>query len=211
MLIKVISAIINRYANFFMQGLDIRVHPLTPERWSHFETLLGPKGACGGCWCMWWRLKRSDWEKQKGEGNKAAMKTMVWSRQIPGILAYQRGEPVAWCSIAAREDFPLIERSRVLKPIDDKPVWSITCLFIAKSRRRKGLTLELLDAAVEYAQKSGAKIVEGYPIDTDKANYPVVFAGTGFYPTFKKAGFKECGRRSTTRPIMRYTIEERSI
>ncbi len=188
-------------------GSKITIHPLTPERWSAFEILFGPKGACAGCWCMWWRMKRSEWEKQKGEGNKQAMKAIVHSGQIPGILAYQSGQLVAWCSVAPRENFSLIERSCILKPIDDKSVWSITCLFIAKRMRRKGVTLELLYAAIDYVKKNGAKIIEGYPLDTNKDNYPVVFAGTGFYSTFKKAGFKECVRRSTTRPIMRYTIK----
>lgn len=184
----------------------IAVHPLTPERWLDFETLFGPRGACGGCWCMWYRLKRSDFEKQKGEGNRLAMKELVHSGEIPGILTYHAGQAVAWCSIGPREKFSVLSRSRILKPIDEKPVWSVVCMFIAKTFRRKGITDRLLRAAVKFAGENGAKIVEGYPVDTDKKNYPPVFAATGFYSTYKKAGFKECARRSDTRPIMRYII-----
>ena len=85
--------------------LNLDFHPVTPERWSDFETLFGERGACGGCWCMWWRLKRSEFEKQKGEGNKRAMKKIITSGEVPGVLAYKDGQPVAWCSVGPREVF----------------------------------------------------------------------------------------------------------
>ena len=189
-------------------NLEMSVDPLTPARWQDFETLFGPRGACGGCWCMWFRLKRSEFEKQKGEGNKRAMKEIVDSEEIPGLLAYVGEQVIAWCSIGPRENFPVLNRSRILKPIDEKPVWSIVCLFIAKAFRRQGVTEYLLKEAIEFAGQNGARIVEGYPIDTDKENYPPVFAATGFYSTYKKLGFQECTRRSETRPIMRYLINK---
>lgn len=189
------------------KDFELSVFPLTLARWSDFERLFGEKGACAGCWCMWWRLRRSRWEKQKGEGNKQAMRNIVASGEIAGILAYLEDTPVAWCSLAPREKFPVLGRSRILKPVDLKPVWSITCFFIAKDMRRRGMALNLLNAAIEYAQANGANIIEAYPIDTEKENYPTAFANTGFYSTFQKAGFQECVRRSNTRPIMRYELK----
>jgi len=181
-------------------------YPLTPDRWSDFEKLFGPRGACGGCWCMWYRLKRSEFEKQKGEGNKKAMKTLVDGGAVPGIMAYSDGKPVAWCAVAPREDFSALERSRILKPIDDKPVWSIVCFFVKKNHRRQGLNIALLKAAITFAKQRGAKILEGYPVEPKKDSMPDVFAFYGLASAFKKAGFNECLRRSETRPIMRYTI-----
>jgi len=187
-------------------GIKLEFHPVTPGRWADFERLFGARGACGGCWCMWWRLKRSEYEKQKGAGNRRAMKKLVDSEQVPGLLAYSRGEPVAWCSVAPREEFPVLERSRVLKRVDDKPVWSVVCLFVAKSYRRKGLTAKVLEAAVEYAKRQGAAIVEGYPTEPRKPEMPDVFAATGLASAFRKAGFTEVARRSDTRPIMRRSV-----
>ena len=155
---------------------------------------------------MWYRLKRSEYEKRKGEGNRVAMKRIVDSGKIPGLLAYLNGLPVAWCSVGPREQFPVLNRSRNLKPVDEKPVWSIVCLFIAKECRRKGMTSRLIRGAVEFAREKGAEIVEGYPVDTIKDNYPPVFAHSGFVSTFKQLGFEECIRRSETRPIMRLKI-----
>jgi len=115
----------------------VKFEPLTRENWDDFETLFGERGACGGCWCMWWRLKRFEFEKNKGKRNKEAMKNIVNSGEIPGLLAYSNGKTVGWCSIAPRERYPSLERSRVLKRIDDKPVWSVVCFFIDKRYRSK--------------------------------------------------------------------------
>jgi GNAT superfamily N-acetyltransferase len=187
------------------QSLDFQ--PLTPERWQDLEALFGPRGACGGCWCMYWRLKRSEFEQLSGEGNRAMMKAIVESKEIPGILAYSHGHPIGWCSVAPRQNFSTLERSRILKPVDDKPVWSVVCFFTAKPFRRRGLTVGLLQAAVDYARRGGAKIVEGYPVDPKEKSSPDVFVYTGLLSAFLKVGFVEVLRRSETRPIMRYSIE----
>lgn len=181
-------------------------YPLTPERWRDFEALFGPRGACGGCWCMWWRLTRSEFDRQKGEGNRQAMKALVDSGRVPGILAYSGERPVGWCSVAPREEFGALARSRVLRPVDDRPVWSVVCFFVDKVYRRQGLTVALLRAAVDYAAAHGATIVEGYPSEPKKADAPAVFLYTGTVSAFRKAGFVEVARGSPSRPIMRYTV-----
>jgi len=188
------------------RDLKLQFHPLTKKRWSDFETLFGIKGACGGCWCMLWRLTRREVEQQKGEANRQAMKTIVASGKIPGLLAYCEKQPAAWCSVAPRESFPALERSRVLKKIDDEPVWSISCFFIHKDFRKQNLSVRLLEAAVDHVKNQGGKIVEGYPVEPNKGKTADVFAWTGLASFFKKAGFAECARRSETRPIMRFII-----
>jgi GNAT superfamily N-acetyltransferase len=189
--------------------LHLEFHPLATDRWDDFEKLFGERGACGGCWCMWWRLKRSEFERQKGEGNRKAIKRIVDSGEVPGILAYANGQAVAWCAVAPRETYPLLERSRTLKRIDNKPVWSVVCFFTAKPFRGKGITLELLRAAIEHVDKHGGKIVEGYPIKPKGGHIPDAFAYTGLVSTFQKAGFVEAARRSERRPIMRCIIKEK--
>jgi GNAT superfamily N-acetyltransferase len=181
-------------------------HPLSPNRWSDFEKLFGPRGACGGCWCMYWRLSRTQYEDQHGDLNRRNIKSLVDSGNIPGILAYVADEPVGWTSIAPREEFPTLGRSRILKPVDDQPVWSVVCLFIARSHRKQGLTVQLLKAAIEYARSNGATIIEGYPVEPKGGQSPDVFVYTGLSSAFKKAGFTEVLRRSETRPIMRYYL-----
>jgi GNAT superfamily N-acetyltransferase len=181
-------------------------HPLTADRWDDFEKLFGERGACGGCWCRVWRQSRKEFEANKGAGNKAAMKAIVKKNAVPGILAYSDGEPIGWCAIAPRECYVTLERSRVLKAVDDVPVWSISCLFIAKPFRGQRVSIELIKAAVRFAREQGAKVVEGYPVEPKKEKMPDVFAWTGVSSAFLQAGFAEHHRGSPTRPIMRINV-----
>jgi GNAT superfamily N-acetyltransferase len=186
--------------------MTIHFHPLAPERWGDFEKLFGERGACGGCWCMSWRIARSEFNRQKGEGNKQAMKAIVDSGEVPGIIAYDGDKPIGWCSVAPRKAFPALERTRVLQPVDDQPVWSIVCFFIAKSYRHKGISVQLLKTAIKYAEQHGCRILEGYPFEPKQPKLPDPFVWTGLASAFRKAGFREVLRRSETRPIMRYFI-----
>jgi len=183
-----------------------RIKPLTGSRWADFERFMGPKGGVGGCWCMLWRLKKADYDRAIGDGNQEAMKSLVDRGPPPGLLAYDGDQPVGWLSIAPRRAFVRLETSRVLKPVDDEDVWSISCFLIAKSHRQRGIAVDLLEAGCHFAREQGGKIVEGYPIDPSKKPYPVAYAWTGFETIFERAGFSEIARRSPTRPIMRKAL-----
>jgi len=187
---------------------QLEFHPLTPDRWNDLEILFGEKGACGGCWCMWWRLSYSEFLKQKGNKNKKALKNIVESGQIPGIIGYLMGKPIGWCSISPREVYPRLDRSRILKRVDDNPVWSIVCFYILKEFRRKGISFLLLKAALDYVKDNNGTIVEGYPIEPKKNSSPDAFVYTGLASAFRRAGFAEVIRRSETRPIMRFFISD---
>jgi len=189
---------------------DLVVHPVTPERWRDLENLFGERGAYGGCWCMWWRLRRSEFNRQTGQERKCGMKSIVDSGEIPGLLAYADGEPVAWCSVAPRERFGGLERSRTLKRVDEQPVWSVVCFFVAEPFRGQGLMVRLLRAAVDYAGSQGAKIVEGYPLEADRLMPGGTKAYVGVASAFRRAGFAEVLRRSPRQSIMRYFIEGES-
>ena len=132
------------------------------------------------------------------------MHAIVASGEKPGLLAYSDKQPVAWCSVAPREKFSALERSRVLKKVDNKPVWSISCFFIHRNYRKQGLGVKMLEEVIDYVKNQGGKIVEGYPIEPKKGKTADVFAWTGLASFFRKAGFVECARCSQTRPIMRF-------
>jgi len=189
------------------QSTRIVVRPLTPERWPDLVKLFGERGACGGCWCMWWRLSQAQFSRQKGAGNKRAFKKIVNAGEIPGLLAYVDGQPVGWCALAPREEYPRLERSRILRPVDDQPVWAISCFFIARPYRRQGVSVHLLETAVKHARSHGARIVEGYPHEPASGPWPDAFVWTGTASAFRRAGFVEVARRSHARPIMRYVVK----
>jgi GNAT superfamily N-acetyltransferase len=186
---------------------SLEFHPLTPDRWSDFERLFGPRGAYGGCWCMWWRTSRSQFEKQGNDGNRRAMKDIVESGQVPGIIAYVDRQPVGWCSVAPREHYASLNRSRVLKRLDNQPVWSIVCFYVAKEQRGAGLITQLIRGAVDYARQQGGQIVEAYPTQPRGEHLPPVSSFMGVASVFEEAGFVECARPSPSKVIMRYYVE----
>jgi len=184
--------------------------PLTKGNWNDFEALFGRHGAYGGCWCMWWRISRKEFEKQQGEGNRLAMKAVVDRGECPGILAYKDQVPVGWCSVASREHFQSLNRSPVLKRIDQEDVWSIVCFFIAKPYRGKGMTKHLIHAAVAHVRKHGGNIVEAYPTDPrGRAFLAPTSSFMGLPGVFQSAGFEICARPSKAKVIMRYGIRQR--
>lgn len=179
----------------------ITFQPATPKHWDDIVTLFGERGACGGCWCMVWRKTNAQYTKTK-PANKKDFGKLVKSGAPVGVLAYDGDTPIAWCSIAPREQFVRLGTSKIYAPIDDKPVWSISCIFILSKYRNQGLSTKLIKAAADYAKKQGAKIVEAYPFDYD-TKQPPPFIWTGIASAFVKAGFKEAARRSPIRPVMR--------
>jgi len=180
--------------------------PVTSSEWDDLAALFGANGACGGCWCMWWRLARKQYNAQRGAANRRALKRLVDAGAVPGILAYEGTRAVGWCSVAPRGEFPALARSRLLARVDEADAWSIVCFFIAKDCRRRGLTGKLIRAAVEYARRNGATIVEGYPVSAGPDGMPDAWAYTGLESAFAREGFTEAARRSPRRAVWRLTV-----
>jgi GNAT superfamily N-acetyltransferase len=156
---------------------------------------------------MYWRQSSRDFEQKKGKANRRAMKSLVDAGVVPGLLAYAGPEPVGWCAVAPRDQFLRLSRSRILKPVDERPVWSVVCFFVAKAHRNQGLTVALLRAAIAYVSRKGGEVLEGYPVEPKRVPQPAPFVYTGLASAFRQAAFRECARRSATRPIMRIEID----
>ena len=195
-----------------MPKSKIEILPLTTKRWVDAVTLFGERGGYAGCWCMFWRLDRADFKKLRGGGTREILHQMTDQKQEPGLITYVDGKAAGWCSVGPRENYVALENSRILKRVDDQPVWSIVCFFVDKSFRKQNLMAEMLRGAVAYAKKHGAKIVEGYPIDmqTEKLAGQKLssYAGyMGIASAFREVGFVKVDHASETQLIMRYTIK----
>jgi len=185
---------------------DVRIEPARPERRQDVAAVMSDCGDANHCWCAFWSRTRAEFNAGWGEGNKRwFMRRLQAAPRPPGVLAYVDGEAAGWCAIAPRSDHSRLERSRHLAPVDDTPVWSITCFVIAKRFRRQGLMHALIDGAVAFARQHGAQCVEAYPLDTArKLGSGELFVGT--LSAFEQRGFREVLRRSPTRPIVRLTV-----
>jgi GNAT superfamily N-acetyltransferase len=189
--------------------MKLSVRELKPALWPDLEQLFGEKGACGGCWCMFWRQKKGhDWAKRKGADNRRLFKELVVSGKAHGGLAYADGEPVGWVSFDRRVDYEKLDRAPSLKCEDAEKVWSIPCFYIRAGFRGQGVATALLAFAVSRLKKSGARIVEGYPVKARKSDgkIPAAFAWTGTVPLFESAKFKLVGDREAGKQRMRRSL-----
>ena len=191
-----------------MSPAALTVRPLTPATWDDFETVMGANGGARGCWCMHWRLSIQEWMESKGDGNRAAMRGLARRRTPPGVIAYRGGDPVAWCGFGDRSDFPRMQRSSVLKPVDETPVISLTCLFVRKDHRGEGLCSELIAAVCDHlAATAGTRTVEAYPVEPAEGRKAGAdTAMTGIASAFLAAGFTEVARPRPDRPVLRYSL-----
>lgn len=184
--------------------MESTIVPCTHDRWPDLERLFGARGACGGCWCMWHRLPRSDYEAGKGTTHRETMRRRVREDPPPGLLAYVGQEPVGWCSVSPRTELLRLARSRVMAPTaQGPPAWVVTCLFIRPSHRRSGLSVALIREAVAFAGRHGAPAVEAFPVVPRKPDLPPVFAAHGVLSAYLRSGFHLVGRRSEARAAVR--------
>ena len=180
--------------------MNLTILPLTPDQWPAFEDLFGAHGAVGGCWCMYWRIG-SAYRRRPAADNKADFCQLLQSGPPPGLLAFHDGLAVGWCQLTPRSAVPWLDRTWRLKSLDDLPVWSITCFYIRKGWRKRGITAALIAAALETAKAAGAPALEAYPLDGERSPSAT---STGYLSTFEQAGFSIVARRSPERPVMRY-------
>ena len=182
--------------------MKLTTRPLTPDLWPAFEDLFGENGAVGGCWCMYWRIGRA-YRKKPREENKTAFWEIVERGPPPGLLAFDGDTAVGWCQLTPRDVLPWLDRAWRLKRVDDAAVWSLSCFYVRKGYRRKGVTEALIGAALNAARRANAPALEAYPLD---AELTPSASGTGYASTFSRAGFKTVARRVPPRPIMRYDL-----
>jgi GNAT superfamily N-acetyltransferase len=183
----------------------LRVEPATPARWPDVEALFAENGACGGCWCRYWKQDGPQYRAGKGAPNRRALRRSVLAGEVPGLLAYAGDLPVGWVAVEPRARFARLVRSRNLVAVDDAPVWSVPCFFVRRPFRRQGVAGALLAAAAEHARRAGAPWLEGYPIDSQAA-LGDAFLYTGALSTFLEAGFTEVARKARTRPVVRLAL-----
>ncbi len=184
--------------------MPIVVEPLTPERWPALEGLFGRAGASNGCWCMYWRLG-PDYRRRPRERNRAALRALARRVPPPGLIAFDDDLAVGWCQVTPRAELPWLDRARSLGRVDDLPVWSLSCFYVRRSHRGRGVTSALIAAALRVAKQAGAPALEAYPVETAAPKSTSnLFTGTA--STFRRAGFKTVARRSPARPIMRHDL-----
>lgn len=209
-------------------GPALEIHALSAKRLPDLAALFGEGGDPRWCWCSFYRVRGPSWNyaprATRIAPNRAVMtdavRTTAAAGRAPGLVAYRDGKAVGWVSVGPREDYDRLGHSKVLAPLDERPVWSIVCFVVGKSARGQGVAHALLDAAITYAQEHGATLLEAYPIEPAEhrlsrpskgGRVPDGYAFAGTVSMFERAGFKVVARRQLNRttpvqPIVRRRI-----
>jgi GNAT superfamily N-acetyltransferase len=185
--------------------MQLTVRPLTFDLWPALQDLFGTHGASNGCWCMYWRIG-SAYHKRPREKNREAFRRVVRRGPPPGLLAFDGDRAVGWCQLTPRSQLPWLSQRRALRNVDDLPVWSISCFYVRRGYRRRGVMNALITAAIDAAKRAKAPALEAYPIDrAQPGSSSNTFTGTA--SAFARAGFRTVARRVPDRPIMRHDLE----
>ncbi len=185
--------------------MKLSIKPLTAANWNDIETLFHAKGCSVAkwCWCVHYRFAKAAMPTDR----KAALKKLAKGEPPPGLIAYRGKEPVGWVSLGPRAAFAKLETSRVMKAVDDAPVWSVICFVVPAAERGQGVARALLDGAIAYARKRRVKMLEAYPVDKPGVSVPMSM-WFGAASMFRKAGFEEVARRKPERPVMRLALSK---
>ena len=196
-----------------MSSKSVVVRPLTRARWADLETIFNAKGCslARGCWCMFYR-RSGETETTPGltraQSNRAELLALVEAGGTPGLIGYRGKTPVGWVSLGPREDYAKLKRSVVMKPVDDRPVWSVICFVVPAQYRGEGVARALLDGAIAYAKKKDVELLEAYPVDKrGRANDDSMWFGAK--SMYDAAGFDEVARRKPHRPVVRLRTARR--
>ena len=192
--------------------MALEFRDLTPRLWPELERLFGKNGACGGCWCMWWRIEKGErWHEVKGAPAKRRFRALVRAGRANGVLAFEGGEPVGWCAYQRRVELPRLDRAPSLACDDAERVWSLPCFFVKAGWRGKGVARGLLGAALGQLRRRGAGVVEGYPVKPPRPGerMPGAFVWTGTPGLFRAAGFRPAARRPRGRQRVRLALRGR--
>jgi GNAT superfamily N-acetyltransferase len=167
-------------------------HPVTPDRFEDFADVINRSRRATHCWCLSHRLQAREIEALGAGSRERAMRRLCEREHPPGVVTYHDGDPVGWCNIGPRTEITRLAGSRLIRPVDDTPVWSIVCVVVRSGHRRQGVTVPLLEGAVAYAASHGAPAVEAYPVDPPgRMDLTMAFVGTR--SMFARAGFRVVG------------------
>ena len=185
--------------------MELSIHPLTRERWAALEDLFGKGGASNGCWCMYWRIGPA-YHRRPRERNREALRARVEQGPPPGLLAFDGSRAVGWCQLTPRRELAWLGRRREFVAVDEVPVWVMSCFYVRRGYRRRGVMSALIAEALRVAKRAGAPALEAYPVDTAQPGATRnVF--TGVASAFVQAGFTEVERRAAGRPILRHDLD----
>ena len=192
----------------------ITVVPANEASWADLQTVFGPRGEAHRCQCQWFKVPAAEWRALAPEERAELLRGQTDcgaadAGSSSGLIAYLDDEPVGWCAVEPRSEYPRLLNSRVPwtgreESKTDADVWAVTCFVTRTGYRRRGVSRALAAAAADHARAVGAKAVEGYPIVVQPGqefSWGELYVGSR--SIFAAAGFREVSRPTERRVVMR--------
>jgi len=179
---------------------------LTPARWPDFEKLFAKHGGVqAGCWCMFYHRPLPIPEKERATRNRRDKRALVLERRSHGILVYAGEQAVGWCQFGPREELPRIDAGRNYRKLalpETTKLWRITCFFVDRDHRRRGVAQVALRAALQAIRKRGGGLVEAYPATNPRA----VATWFGSVAMFERERFRPVAVLGKSNVVMRRRV-----
>jgi GNAT superfamily N-acetyltransferase len=186
---------------YSVESVAARFHSkeLSSDTWQDFARLFEKHGGVwGGCWCMFHHTTQG-WSRRSARQNREEKELLVRSGKSHGVLVFDEDEqPFGWSQFGLREELPRVERKRGYKDAGEDSLWRVTCFFIDKEHRKKGVAREALRAALEVMEREGAKTVEAYPPAMTREGYSSSFLWAGTKHLLSQFGFKQTRKLGKT-------------
>jgi len=192
---------------------DVTVRSVADVPWDDVRTVFGTRGDPSTCWCQFFKLSNAEFDGATRDECASMLQQQVRANDpAPGVIAYLDGEPVGWCAVEPKTHYDRLRRSTIVtegsrEHPDDASVWAVTCFVVRVGFRKKGIGGTLLRAAVEQARQLGARVIEGYPVDTTiRAKAPSAELYHGTLSLFTAAGFELVSRPTRDRAVVGLTL-----
>lgn len=184
------------------------IRPLSATTWPDFADLAERhNGVWGGCWCVWFHPACAE----KGGGaarNRAYKERLVRDGKAHAALVFDGEVAVAWCEYGSPGELPNIYHLKEYNAgLEKAPDYRLTCFFVDRKYRRKGVAAIALRGALDLIAKAGGGVVEGYPQDTQGKRTSGSFLYNGTRGLFEKAGFSYDRSKGKSHCVMRKTVQ----
>lgn len=197
----------------------LTIVPANHASWEDLQAVFGKRGEPSRCLCQAYKIPRRDWSEVPREERAFMLRDQTdcghpESDTTTGLVAYLDGEPVGWCAVEPRTEYPRLLslkmqfEGRSEDKTDDR-IWAVTCFVIRAGFRRRGISGALALAAVDFARERGARALEGYSMITHPGQ-DITWGElhVGSRSVFAAAGFREVIQPSKRRVVMRIDFEE---
>ncbi len=189
---------------------EYTIKALGPGTWDDFADLAGRhNGVWNGCWCTWFHTFYADKAKDRtAEDNRDLKHQMVEAGRAHAALVFDGDLAVAWCQYGAPDELPNIyHRKEYLAGQETPPDYRLTCFFVDKKYRRKGVAAIALNGALELIAQAGGGVVEAYPQDTSEGKkVSATFLYSATRSLFEQAGFRYDRPKGMNHCVMTKTV-----